>query len=155
MPRSSDRFAGTHSDALELLQLADEVLDEVAPGVDVGVDPEFLRMGRVLRDHDPGAAVVQLGNQCIAVEGLVGDQPVESDPVDQRQHLDAVVALARHQTEAHEVAQGIGEGQNLGRHAAFGAANGLALRPPLCALTMAVDLDDRRIDHGIFQIRLI
>jgi hypothetical protein len=32
--------------------------------------------------------------------------------------------------EAHEIAQGISECQDLGGHAAFGAADGLALSPP-------------------------
>ena len=123
-------LAGAHGDALEFLQLAEEVLNEVAPSVDGGVDLEFLRAGRMLRDDDLGPALVQLGHERIAVEGLVGDQPVKGDAVDQRRHLDAVVSLTRHQPEAHQIAQRIGERQNLGRHAAFGAADGLALSPP-------------------------
>src|SRR5882762_2211287 len=36
----------------------------------------------------------------------------------------------RQQHEADEVAQGVGEGQDFGRHAALGFADGLALSPP-------------------------
>ena len=39
-------------------------------------------------------------------------------------------ALARHQPEAHQIAQCVGQRENLGGHAAFGATDGLALSPP-------------------------
>src|SRR4051794_40488736 len=58
------------------------------------------------------------------------------------------------QHKADEVAQGIGQGENLGRHAALGAANGLARSPPF-APSVAVHLDDGGIDHGVFHVRLI
>jgi ATP-dependent protease HslVU (ClpYQ) peptidase subunit len=32
-------FAGSHGDALELLQFAEEILDEMAPLVDVAINP--------------------------------------------------------------------------------------------------------------------
>ncbi|EGI53700.1 hypothetical protein SUS17_3459 [Sphingomonas sp. S17] len=35
-----------------------------------------------------------------------------------------------HQPEAHQIAERIGQRQVLGRHATFGAADGLALIPP-------------------------
>jgi hypothetical protein len=38
--------------------------------------------------------------------------------------------VAGQKDEADEVAERIGEGEDLGGHAAFGAANGLALSPP-------------------------
>src|SRR3546814_16405051 len=38
--------------------------------------------------------------------------------------------MAGQQDEAHEIAECIGERQDLGRHAALGAADGLALSPP-------------------------
>ena len=41
-----------------------------------------------------------------------------------------IKALSEQQHKAHEVAQGVGEGQDLGRHAALGAADGLARSPP-------------------------
>ncbi|GGA00378.1 IS110 family transposase [Sphingobium fuliginis] len=39
--------------------------------------------------------------------------------------------MAGHQAEADKIAQRIGKGQDLGRHAPFGTTNGLALSPPL------------------------
>src|SRR5690606_14706278 len=38
--------------------------------------------------------------------------------------------VAGQENEAHEIAERIGEGENFGRHAALGAAYGLALSPP-------------------------
>jgi hypothetical protein len=32
--------------------------------------------------------------------------------------------------EAHQISERVGEGEDLGGHATFGAANGLALGPP-------------------------
>lgn len=38
----------------------------------------------MLRDDDLGAAFVQLRDERVAVEVLVGDQPVKGDAIDQR-----------------------------------------------------------------------
>ena len=50
----------------------------------------------------------------------------KADALDQRRDADRVEALSRQKHEAHEIAERIGEGQDLGGHAAFGAADGLA-----------------------------
>ena len=52
------------------------------------------------------------------------------DTLDERRNADRVEALSRQQHEAHEIAERVGERQDFGRHAAFGAADGLALSPP-------------------------
>ena len=72
----------------------------------------------------------EIGDDGVAVEGLVGDQRVEGQSVDERRHADRVEALSRQQDEAHEIAERIGEGQDFGGHAAFRTADGLALSPP-------------------------
>jgi len=41
-----------------------------------------------------------------------------------------IKAMAGQQNEAHQIAERIGEGEDFGRQAAFGAADGLALSPP-------------------------
>src|SRR3546814_478836 len=84
----------------------------------------------MLGDDDFGTAVVQFGNDGIAVEGLVGDQRAERDAVDERRHADRIETVARQQLEAHAIAERVGEGEDLGGHAASGAAYGLALSPP-------------------------
>src|ERR1700676_3447272 len=123
-------FVGAHRDTLELLELAEEVLDQMAPFVHLGVDLEWGGAARMLRNHDLGAALVEVGDDVVAVEGLVGDQGAERDPLDQRRDADSIEALSRQQDESDEVAQGIGEGQDFGRHAALGLADGLAAPCP-------------------------
>ncbi len=123
-------LVGPHGDALELLQLAEEVLDQVAPLVEVPVERQRPGTSRVLRDDDLGAPRIEVGNDRIAIEGLVSDQAAKIDTVQQRRDADCVETVSRQQLEAHEVAQRIGESKDLGRHAALGAADGLILSPP-------------------------
>src|SRR5713101_9364416 len=84
----------------------------------------------MLRNHDLGAALVEVGDDVVAVEGLVGDERAEFDPLDERWDADRIEALSRQQDESDEIAERIGERQDLGRHAPLGAADGLALSPP-------------------------
>src|SRR6266852_3620673 len=84
----------------------------------------------MLRNHDLGAALVEVGDDVVAVEGLVGDQRAELDALDQRRHADGIEALPRQQHESDEIAQSVGEGQDFGRHAPLGTADGLAPSPP-------------------------
>src|ERR1700694_2606445 len=63
-------------------------------------------------------------------KGLSGRRAPKLEPLDERWDTDSVEALSRQQNESDEVAERIGEGQNFGRHAPLGAADGLALSPP-------------------------
>src|SRR4249919_1754064 len=123
-------FVGAQGDTLELLELAEEVFDQMTPFVHLGVDFERGGAARMLRNHDLGAALVEVGDDVVAVEGLVGDQCAELDSLDQRRDAHRVEALSRQQDESDEVAERIGEGQDFGRHATLGFADGLALSPP-------------------------
>lgn len=84
----------------------------------------------MLRDDDLGAAFVAIGEDGVAVEGLVSDQAAKGDAVEQWWDAHRVEAVARHEAEADQIAQRVGKREDFGRHAAFGAADGLALRPP-------------------------
>ena len=66
-------------------------------------------MPRVLRDHDLCAALVEVGNDGIAVEGLVGDQSAEGDFVDQRSDADRIETVAGQQDEADQIAERVGQ----------------------------------------------
>src|SRR5271154_3564333 len=98
----------------------------------------------MLRDDDFGATLVEVGNDGIAVEGLVGDEAVKGETVDERGDADRIETMAGHENEANEIAERVRQRQNFGRHAAFGTADGLALRPPFApcpwrwTLTMVV-----------------
>src|SRR6266568_2431354 len=102
----------------------------MTPFVAFQVDRNGVQPVRPLRDDDAGAASIHLGDDPVGIEGLVGDQGAELDAFDQRRDPHRVVALSRQQHESDEIAQGIGEGQDFGRHAALGLADGLALSPP-------------------------
>jgi hypothetical protein len=89
-------FVGSHGDALELLKLAKEDLDQMPPFVHLLVNDEMRCPARVLGDNDFGAAFVKIGHDGVAVEGLGGDQHVEGQSLEERWHADRV---ARQQFE--------------------------------------------------------
>lgn len=117
-------------DALEFLELAEEVFDQMPPFVHFLVDGERFRAARMPGDDGLGAARVEIGDDGVAVERLVGDQRLEGQPFDERRSADRVEALSGQQHETHEIAERIGERQDFGGHAAFRAADGLAFSPP-------------------------
>ena len=123
-------FASAHGDALELFEFAEEVFDEVAPFVHLLVDAERSRSLRSLGDDDFGSPLIKLVDNPVGVERLIGDQGSKFDVFDQRRNTDSVVALSGQENEAHQIAQGIGQGEYLGSPAASGLAYGLALSPP-------------------------
>jgi hypothetical protein len=124
------RFVGSHGNALELLELAEKVLDEMAPFVEFAIERQGSGASWVLRDDDLGAARIEIGNDGITVEGLVGNETTELDAFDQRRDADRVEAMAGQEFEAHKIAERVGEGQDLGGQAPLGAAYGLAFSPP-------------------------
>src|SRR6476661_3758071 len=66
-----------------------------------------------------------------------------------------VEAMSWQQLKAHEVAQGIGQCQNLGRHAGFGTADGLARSPPFAPCPWRWILTMVASTHGVFHVRII
>ena len=76
----------THGNSLELLQFTEEVLDQVAPFVDVAVNLKRLFSTWHLRDDDFGAALVERGDDPVGVKRLVGSAVAASyDVTDYRQ----------------------------------------------------------------------
>jgi len=69
----------------------------------------------------------------VAIEGFVGEQTIKFDVMQERGDAHRVKAVARQEFKAHQICQRVGQRENFGRHAAFGAANGLALSPLLRA----------------------
>src|SRR5450756_54297 len=102
----------------------------MSPFVHLLVDGERHCAARMLGDDGFGASRVEIGDDDVAVERLVGDERVEGQSVDERRHAHGVEALSRQKHEAYEIAECIGEGQDFGGHAAFRAANRLVLGPP-------------------------
>ena len=117
-------------DAAELLEALEEVLDQMAPLVDLGVVRDGRRAICLRWDDGSGAAVVQDGAQRVVVERLVGNECFEIHPGDQRRDADAVVTLAGKQDKARQVAQRVDERDDLGGQSAARLADGLILSPP-------------------------
>ena len=66
-------FVCAQRDALEFLELAEEVFDQMAPFVHFLVDGERARAARMLGDDHLGAAFVEIGDDGVTVERLVSD----------------------------------------------------------------------------------
>jgi hypothetical protein len=81
-------LVAAHGDALELLQFAEEIFDEMPPLITLVVDFDRFRAARMLRDDNLCAAFVEIGNDGVAVEGFVGDQSAEPDAFDERCNSD-------------------------------------------------------------------
>ena len=73
---------------------------------------------------------LEFSHKRITVKGFVGNQAIKGDALDPRRHINAVVAVPRHEPKAHQIAQRVCQRQDLGCHAAFRASDGLALSPP-------------------------
>src|SRR5918992_4112162 len=127
-------FVVAGGDGPELLQLGEAVLDQVAPAVHVAVEVDGALAVGLGWDHRGGTTIVEVRPEPVGVEGLVAEQGAEGDALDQRPHADAVVALAGQQDEAHQVAEGVDEGDDLGGQAAARAADRLLPGPPLAPL---------------------
>src|SRR4029453_377977 len=127
-------FVVARGDGSKLLELGKGVLDEVAPAVHVAVEADDGLAVRLGRDHRGGAATVKLRSEPVGVECFVAEQSAEDDTLDQRLHADGVMALAGQQDEAHQIAERVDEGDDLGRQAAARAADRLAPGPPLAPL---------------------
>lgn len=108
---------------------------------------------RTLRDHHLRPSRVELGHEPIQVVCLVGDQRVEGEDLDQWRQADRVATLAGQELEAHQVAERVGEGDDLRNPAAFRLAYGLARSPPFYAAPACSTLVAGGVSGGlIFRI---
>jgi len=123
-------LVASHSYAFEFLQLAEEVLDQVAPFVDVLVDVERLGAPLMLRDDDLRLALVHVFNDPVGIKSLVGDQAAEFDILDQGCDADGVKAMAGEQDEPHQVPKRVGQREDFGGPAALRLTDGLIFGPP-------------------------
>jgi hypothetical protein len=123
-------FVCPHGDALVFFEPAEEVLDEMAPFIHLPIEGQRFGAAWMLSDDRLDGASVEIGDEPIAVEGHIGDQRIEGQSFDELGNANRVEAISWQKREAHEIADSIREGENFGRHAALGAADGLARSPP-------------------------
>jgi hypothetical protein len=116
--------------AFEFLQLAEEILDQVAPFVNVLIDVERFGAPGVLRDGDLRLALVHVFDDPVGIKGLVSDQATKFDVLDQGRDADGVKAMAGEQDEPHQIPKRVGQREDFSGPAALRLADGLILGPP-------------------------
>ena len=147
-------FVGAHGDAVELLELAEEVLDQMAPLVHLGVDRQ--RCGApgccemtILAPRSSRSAMMALLSKALSAM-----KPPKSRP--------SIAARPRRCRSAGPAAARTGRDCRAHRSA---PGSWSSCRPwngrwpgsesPFCALSVAVDPDDGGIDHGVLHVRLL
>ncbi len=73
----------------------------------------------MLRDNDLGASGVEVVDYPIRIKSLVSQESAKFEVPDQRLDTDRIKAVAGKQHEVHQVAEGIRQGKDFCRHAAF------------------------------------
>ena len=87
----------------------------MSPFVDFCVNGQRPQAVWPLRDHDLGAPLVQLPDDPVGVERFIGDQRLELHALNERREANRVMTLSRQKQEAHQIAERVGQGQDLGR----------------------------------------
>jgi hypothetical protein len=123
-------LVGSHCYAFEFLQLAEEILDQMTPFVDVLVDIDRLGAPLMLRDDDLRPAFVQVFDDPVGIESLVGDQAAEFDILNQGRDADGIEAVAGQKDKPHQIAERVGQREDFGGPAPLRLADGLILGPP-------------------------
>ena len=123
-------LVASHCYAFEFLQFAEEILDQVAPFVNVRVDVERLGAPGMLGDYDLRLAFVQVCDDPVGIKSLVGDQTTEFDVFDQGRDADGVKAMAGEQDEPHQIPKCVGQREDFGGPAALRLADSLIFGPP-------------------------
>lgn len=123
-------LVGSHCDAFEFLQFAEEILDQMAPFVNFLVDVERLGAPGMLRDYDLRLAFVHVFDNPVGIKGLVGDQAAEFDVFDQGCYANGVKAMTGEQDEPHQIPKRVGQREDFCGPTALRLADGLILGPP-------------------------
>lgn len=112
-------------DGAELLELAEEVLDEVARGVEIAVERLRSSAMPLGRDGRGLACLAQpVEHALIGVIGAIGEQRRRLQSRQQHVAAAKVMRLARRQVKADRIAQRVDQGMDLGAQPASGGADG-------------------------------
>ena len=130
----SSGFVVAGRDSAVFLELAEEILDEVAGFVGFFVEIALNLAVALGRDHDRLSPCKQrLDHPLVGIEGLVCQQGVGRHIRQQRVGAFQIVGLALRQDEAQRVAQRIDKRVNLGAQTAFAAPDRLVFAVFFCA----------------------
>ncbi len=127
----------------------------MAPSVHIRVDFDRPCPTGMLGDNVLHAALIQFGDDHVGIAGLVRNQCLELNPLNQGRSADCVVTMPWQSFEAYKNPQSVGQGQDLGGLTAFRLSDGLAPESPFCALAVPVNFDNGCTGHGVLHIWLI
>ncbi len=100
-------LAGTHGDALEFLELLEEIFNEMAPFVFFGIVGDWGHTVGFGRNDRFDAALRQEIAQPVGIIGFVAKEGVETQAIDQAGYPGGFPPLPRHQLEANQLSQPI------------------------------------------------
>lgn len=112
----------------ELLELAEEILDQVALFVEFSIEVAWRQAVWSRRDYGGFASCRQgVEYSAIGIEGAICDQQVGGHMRQQRIGPGQVVRLSRRQQKAQRIAERVDQRMDLGAQTAAAAAKGLVL----------------------------
>ena len=130
----SGGFVVAGGDGAVLLELAEEILDEVAGLVGFFVEIALNLAVSLRRDHERLSSCKQrLDHPLIGIEGLVCQQGFGSHIRQQRVGPFQIMGLSRRQDEVQRIAQRIDKRMNLGAQPTFAASDRLVFVAFFCA----------------------
>ena len=88
-------FIVARGDAAKRFEFAEEIFNQMAPTVHMEITGNGLLAIGFGWDDGEAAPFIQLGPQPIDIEGLVGEEGLKVDILDQRFDADAIMALTR------------------------------------------------------------
>ena len=121
-------FVVARGDGTELLEFAEEILDQVALFVEFAI--EFARRQAVWSGRDYGGFASRrqrVEDSAIGIEGAICDQQVGGHMRQQRISPGQVVRLSRGQQQAQRIAECVDQRMDLGAQTAAAAAKCLVL----------------------------
>ena len=130
----SGGFVVSRGDGAILLELAEEILDEMARLVSLLVELALDLAVALGRDHDRLSPCKQrLDHPFVGIEGFVCQQGIGRHVWQQRVGAFQIMGLARRQEEVQRIAQRIDKRMNLGAQPAFAAPDRLVFAVFFCA----------------------
>ena len=112
----------------ELLEFAEEILDQVALFVEFSIELAGRRAVWSRRDYGGFASRRQpVEDTAIGIKGAIGDQQVGGHMRQQRINPSQVVRLSRRQQKAQRITERVDQRMDLGAQTAAAAAKGLVL----------------------------
>ena len=95
-------FISAQRDAFEVFEFAEEVLDEVAPSVDLFINDQWCQSFWPLRNNDSSAPLIEFMGEPIVIECFVSEQIFKIDAIDEWRNTTSIIAV---ENKANKIAQ--------------------------------------------------